>query len=137
MVSKPAGFREVDHTADWELKVWAPDLPALLEQAALGMYSLTATLLESEPRMAREVELKAQDPEELLVAFLKELLFLGEIENLAFDVFDLRLNGNSLFARLEGAPLKSQAKEIKAVTYHNLAIRRTEKGLVVNIVFDV
>jgi SHS2 domain-containing protein len=28
-------------------------------------------------------------------------------------------------------------KEIKAVTYHNLAVRQTETGLAVNIVFDV
>jgi len=26
------GYREVEHTADWELEVWAADLPGLLEQ---------------------------------------------------------------------------------------------------------
>jgi SHS2 domain-containing protein len=35
-----AGYREREHTADWELEVWAPDLPRLLEQAARGMYRL-------------------------------------------------------------------------------------------------
>ena len=35
------GFREHAHTADWELEVWAPDLPALLEQAAHGMYAIS------------------------------------------------------------------------------------------------
>jgi SHS2 domain-containing protein len=30
-----------------------------------------------------------------------------------------------------------QAKEIKAVTFHKLKIRKTETGLAVNIVFDV
>ncbi|MFC2053874.1 archease, partial [Chloroflexota bacterium] len=31
-----AGFREIEHTADWELEVWAPDILELLKQAAIG-----------------------------------------------------------------------------------------------------
>jgi SHS2 domain-containing protein len=42
-----------------------------------------------------------------------------------------------LLAQVESAPIASLAKEIKAVTYHNLAIRQTERGLQANIVFDV
>jgi len=38
---------------------------------------------------------------------------------------------------MSGAPVGSPGKDIKAVTYHNLAIRKTERGLEVNIVFDV
>ena len=39
------GFREHAHTADWELEVWAPDLPTLLEQAARGMYAISGVQL--------------------------------------------------------------------------------------------
>ena len=46
MPTQPAGFREKEHTADWELDVWAPDLPALLDQAARGMYWLMGAQLE-------------------------------------------------------------------------------------------
>jgi SHS2 domain-containing protein len=42
-----------------------------------------------------------------------------------------------LHIELGGAPIASQEKEIKAVTYHNLVIRRIHKGLAANIVFDV
>jgi SHS2 domain-containing protein len=38
---------------------------------------------------------------------------------------------------VEGAPIQTQSKEIKAVTYHNLEIRETSRGLEVSIVFDV
>jgi len=64
-------------------------------------------------------------------------LFLGQEEGVAFDAFELVINGNSLSARLAGGPLASLNKEIKAVTYHNLAIHQTKEGLKVNIVFDV
>lgn len=132
-----AGYREVEHTADWELQAWAPDLVGLLEQAARGMYQLEGTRLMPEPRVTRRFELLIQDPESILVDFLAELLFLTESEGLGFDQFDLKIVGDKLQAELNGAPLASLAKEIKAVTYHNLNLRQSEGGLEANVVFDV
>ena len=137
MANPNAGFREVEHTADWELEVWAPDYASLFEQAARGMYVLSDTRLEASPRKSRILELSAPDPESLLVTFLSELLYLAERERIGFDRFDLRLENHRLVANLEGSPLASQSKEIKAVTFHNLAIRKTRRGLEANIVFDV
>ena len=131
------GYREVEHTADWELAVWAPDLPGLLIQAALGMFALSGASLHAAPRQTCQLDMPAADPERLLVAFLSELLWLGERDGLAFDSFDLSLKADRLYARLEGAPIASQAKEIKAVTFHNLAIHQSGSGLEANIVFDV
>jgi SHS2 domain-containing protein len=132
-----AGYREVDHTADWELHVWAPDLVGLLEQAARGMYHLEGASILPEPRRTRDFELLFHDPESLLVDFLAELLFLAENEGLGFDQFDLAITGDRLQAKLTGAPFASLAKEIKAVTYHNLALRQSDQGLEANVVFDV
>jgi len=132
-----AGFREIAHTADWELQIWAPDLSSLLEQAARGMYVLAGTRLSTGPRLGRKIDLQTADRESLLVGFLAELLYLGEVEGLGFDTFDLTLEKDVLHARLNGAPVESQIKEIKAVTYHNLNIRETERGFEANIVFDV
>ena len=137
MIELKAGYREIEHTADWELFVWAPDLSALLEQAARGMYRLSGTRLYPAPRRSHEFDLPASDPERLLVAFLSELLWLVEQDGLGFDTFFLNLTDAGLHARLEGAPVAAQSKEIKAVTFHNLAIRQTAIGLEVNIVFDV
>jgi SHS2 domain-containing protein len=132
-----AGYREIEHTADWELEVWAPDLLALLEQAARGMYALSGTRLEMGAPVTRTIELNASDPESLLVTFLGELLFLIESENLAFQQFNLHLEGKKLSARMEGAQINSRGKEIKAVTYHNLNVRQTRRGLEARIVLDV
>jgi SHS2 domain-containing protein len=137
MKAEIAGYREIEHTADWELQVWAPDLPALLETAACGMYALAHITLRESPRTSRTFELPIIDRESILVDFLAELLFLEEEEGLAFDQFYFYFNGNTLKARVEGAPIRGQTKEIKAVTYHRLQIRETGRGLEVNIVFDV
>jgi SHS2 domain-containing protein len=109
----------------------------MLEQAARGMYQMLGTEVITEPRQDRRFELKFQDPESLLVDFLSELLFFAESEGLAFDQFDLRVEGGKLQAILSGASLASLAKEIKAVTYHNLVVRETARGLEANVVFDV
>lgn len=131
------GFREIEHTADWEVQVWAPDLSGLLEQAALGMNALTGLRLQPTPRQKRKFQLEASDPERLLVSFLSELLWLGAHEGLGFDVFDLSIQENVLLAQAAGALIASQTKEIKAVTYHRLVIHSRGDGLEVNIVFDV
>jgi SHS2 domain-containing protein len=137
MAAELAGYREVEHTADWELEVWAMDLPGLLEQAARGMSYLSGIRLHIEPRLARTLTLKADDSETLLVKFLSELLYITEQEHVGFDKFRISVDGFDLQAELEGAQLASIDKEIKAVTYHRLAVRQTDGKLRVNIVFDV
>jgi SHS2 domain-containing protein len=117
--------------------MWAPDVIGLLQQAARGMYALMHARLRIEPRETYHFEVVAPDRETLLVTFLSELLYFTQRDDVGFDRFDLTYEGERLTAEVEGAPLESIAKEIKAVTYHNLAVRETARGLEATIVFDV
>jgi SHS2 domain-containing protein len=132
-----AGYQERSHTADWALDVWAPDLCGLLQQAACGMYTLMQAKLTAEPREAYRFEINAPDREVVLVTFLSELLYFTQRDEVGFDQFELTWDVPRLTATVEGASIESLAKEIKAVTYHNLAVRDTERGLEATIVFDV
>jgi SHS2 domain-containing protein len=132
-----SGFCEIEHTADWELLVWAPSMELLLECAARGMNSLAGMHLRESPRIERDFHIDAADPETRLVSFLSELLYLGELEGLGFDDFQLAIEGDILSAVISGAPIASIDKEIKAVTYHELEIIKTPRGMEVKIVFDV
>ena len=132
-----SGYREIAHTADWELEVWAPNLLNLLEQAALGMYHLTGIQPAPGPRTSRQFTLQVIEPETLLIDFLNELLYFAESEDLVFDQLELRVEDNQMHGNLSGAKVISMDKEIKAATYHNLNIIETDQGLFVNIVFDV
>jgi len=131
------GFQEIEHTADWEIKVWAPDLISLLASAAQGMYQLSKTVLAESPRVVRDFEICFDDQESLLVDFLSELLFLGEQQRVAFDNYLFEFQDKVIKVRVWGAPIDHQAKEIKAVTYHGMKILEKEENLEVNIVFDV
>ena len=79
MENPDRGRREIEHTADWELEVWGPDMAALLEEAARGMYELMGVEISEESRRHREFEVVADDREQLLISFLEELLFRGAV----------------------------------------------------------
>jgi len=130
-------FEEIQHTADWALRVRAADLPGLFVEAARGMNALTGVQLAEGPRAQRTFEAAAPDAEGLLVSFLSELVYMAEQERLAFDRFEIKVEGQTLRVELEGAPIVSMNKTIKAVTYHNLQIRQSGRGFEVEIVFDV
>jgi SHS2 domain-containing protein len=131
------GFEEISHTADWSARVWAEDLPSLFAEAARAMYSLSGTVAGNGPRLKRAFQVEEADPESLLVAFLSELLYYQEQENLTFEVLDLRVATQWLKVEMEGTQIASSDKAIKAVTYHNLKIEKTNDGFETTIVFDV
>jgi SHS2 domain-containing protein len=142
------GFEEISHTADWSVRVWAQDLPSLFVESARAMNSLSGTGISSGPRVQRTFEAEGRDTESLLVAFLSELVYCQEQENLAFDRFRIEVKelalsgaavskGKKLNVEMEGAQIASIDKAIKAVTFHNLQIKETELGFETTIVFDV
>ncbi len=131
-------FEEIEHTADWAYRVRGENLAQLLIQATLGLYSLVGMQLTPGSQTTRSIELKGIDRESLLVAWLNELLYFHESEGLGFEQIKIQyLDETSLQARITGAPTQQWLKDIKAVTYHNLAIRETESGLEVTLVLDV
>ena len=130
-------FEELAHTADWALRVWATDLPALFSEAARGMNTLAGAQPAPGPRFKRVFLTKAPDVESLLVLFLSELVYAAEQDKLMFDQFEIEINGAELQVNMEGASILTINKSIKAVTFHNLQVRQSKAGFELEIVFDV
>ncbi len=101
------------------------------------MNTLSGMRLAPGPRGKRVFEREAADEESLLVAFLSELIYLEEQENMGFDAFELKLRTQHMHVEMEGSSILSLEKPIKAVTFHNLNIVRTPHGCEAEIVFDV
>jgi SHS2 domain-containing protein len=138
-MSSPAGFDVVDHTADWSLRVYGPDLAALFEQAALGMAGLlVGDLAMVDDGVERPFTFEEYDTETLLVEWLSELAYWAETERLIFTQFHFEaIDETSLQVTARGGHAIELQKHIKAVTFHNLAITPTTTGLETTIVFDV
>jgi len=131
-------FEEVEHTADSALRIRGANLEQLFCNAAVGMMQLAGIESLAGPTRKRRIELRASDSESLLVAWLEELLYVIEMEEVSFTKFDLTVEDNtSLTAKVQEAPIGNIKRHIKAVTYHDLKIAQVEGGLEVTVVFDV
>jgi SHS2 domain-containing protein len=131
------GFEEIPHTADWSIRVWADDMSELLVESARGMYWLAGAELAKERSERRTIQAVGPDSESLLVAFLSELVYFADQESVGFDDFAILIENDRLNVKMKGARFISLDKAIKAVTWHNLEIQKTERGMEVEIVFDV
>ena len=131
-------FETFDHTADIGLEVRGESLADLLETAARGVFSI---MLDDGPHeVAVEADVaSAPDPSlgddaaELVVCWLQELLYRFELEHLVPLEFDFaeagpaRVRARVGFGRFD--PKRHRAgTEVKAVTYHELAVREGADG---------
>ncbi len=132
-------FEEIEHTADRALRIYGSNLEELLLNAARGMNSLMVTKhTPCSEHQEKFVELEAMDTESLLVDWLSELAYWAEIEMLVFHEFKIEsVSPTHLRAKIYGSRVTQLEKHIKAVTYHNLEIIETDKGLAATVVFDV
>jgi len=131
-------YEEVEHTADAAIRAYGRDLPELFANAAYGMFDLLADMQKLHPTIEREVSLEASDLEALLVDWLGELLYLREVHGEVYKEFEITtLSPTKLRAVAKGGKRFAPRMNIKAVTYHDLKIEKTEEGYVTTIVFDV
>ncbi len=131
-------YEEIEHTADWALKVKGADLPTLFSNAALGMMELAGVRTGEDAGQERLIELQAFDSETLLVDWLHELVVALEMEQMAFREIKLEITGGrKLVGTVRAVPLASMDKPIKAVTFNELHIQESPEGLETTIVFDV
>ena len=140
MNKKDTGFEEVSHTADLEIRVQAEDLESLFRGAANGMFYLCGVedFEKAISSVTQSISLEAMDYEGLLILFLEELLYRLTEDYMYYKIGKITIDSEySLKAKLTGNQIKSYQRDIKAVTYHNLNIERTEQGYAVNIVFDI
>ncbi len=132
------GYVVVEHTADVALRVWGRSLEDLFCNAARGMFAQMADLTQTAPTVRREITLEADDEEALLVAWLNELLYLREVNREVYVRFNVRFpRPGAVHGTAEGAHCAKIARPIKAATYHDLRIARTDSGYEATIVFDV
>ena len=136
------GFEYFDHTADMGLRVHALNLPELFKESALGMFGLIAPLEQFKSEDALDVLLQAENLEELLWKWLRELHYLFSTQKLIFVSFDFSELGEKIvWATCWGEyfdPQKHQSdREIKAVTHHGFKVEKEGDGWKAEVIFDI
>ena len=142
MAERP-DYKEIEHTADVGLELEAPDLKAAFELAAASMFDLMCDLDSVGDGVCRTVHIRARDAdlENMMVRWLTELLYVFESERLLLSGFDVRkLTSDAIEADVAGErydPARHAFKsELKAATYHDIAVNQTEGVWFVRVIFD-
>jgi SHS2 domain-containing protein len=135
-------FETFDHTADVGIVARGGSLAEAFANAARAMFSLMVDLDRVEPREQRRIEVEADDREGLLVAWLAELLYLSEVDNLVFNRFEVdEISDTRIIARAFGEALDLERHNpqlmIKAVTRHMLQVAPEGGGFQVRVILDI
>jgi len=135
-------YEQFPHTSDIGIRVFGKTLKELFENAAFAMFDVIADLEGVSTSIEDVVEARGQAPEELLVAWLDELLYRFCTKDIIYSKFDIEeMAGDKIKARIFGRPVsvnRNRLKtEIKAVTYSGLKIKKASGGYEVEIIFDV
>lgn len=135
-------YELLEHTADLAVRVRGADLAELLANVAWSMVDLMADAGAVALRESREVAVRGESLEELVVAWANEVLFRFETETLLLPaVENLTVTGLEARGVLRGERLDRARHgwktELKSATYHDLAVRQGEGGWSVDLVVDV
>jgi SHS2 domain-containing protein len=135
-------FEFIDHTGDTGVIVYGKNLEALFQHAAEAFFEILTDRGTIREQESLKLSLDGNGIEELLVDWLNEFLFLFDTKGLLFRHFEINtLDEHRLKATVRGETYEEERHPIKgvikAVTYHQLKIRR-ERGLwKVQIIFDL
>jgi SHS2 domain-containing protein len=142
MPEPPPSFREIEHTADLAVEMTGATFPALLAVSGEALFSLIADPENIEMRDEIPVSATGDGPEELLHAWLCEVLarfnidgFIGKncaIDQITADRVDGRIRGEKLDLTRHGF-----RTEIKGVTYHDFRVWQQDGLWHARIIFDV
>jgi SHS2 domain-containing protein len=138
-------FEILEHTADIGIAAYGKNKREVFINAAKGMFEIIAgenkTLKEN---FCDKIKLEADNLEGLLFAWLNELLYISETKLVILNKFEIKdLSNNKIGAEVKGMKISRLSckikKEIKAVTYHRLEIKKDEKSGLwrAQVIFDI
>ena len=138
-------FELQEHTADLALDIVGDDLKELFVDALRGLTDCITDVEGVESREAREIELEADDLEQLFVEWLGEAVYLFDAEDMIFAEAEAEIFEEPGTWRLTGVfrgepfdPDRHEARiPVKGVTYHRLEVRRDDDGWRASVVLDI
>jgi SHS2 domain-containing protein len=135
-------FREIEHTGDAGIEVQAPSREQLFASAAVAMARLMVDEKGIVRRERRRVEASGSDDCERIHDSLAKALNHFLIDGFIWRDCSAKEHGESVALTLEGERFDSRRHtllgEIKAVTYHQLAVTRdAENRWTARIIFDI
>jgi SHS2 domain-containing protein len=135
-------YTQLDHTADLKIRVTGDDPAGLFKNAGMALFDLIIGQTPLSPEKTVTIEVSGVDWADLMVNYLRELLFLWTGREKLVKMIDI-LNISETAVEV-GVTLARYVPdrhgiihEIKAVTYHQIQVNRTSEGWQAIVVFDI
>jgi SHS2 domain-containing protein len=135
-------FELLEHPADIGFRAYGASIEELFANCAQAVVSII--LDPSNIHSAKRISLSADgsDYESLLVNWLNEVLYYVDGKRIALGAFDIsRLTETCIECIATGEPRDLRRHPprlvVKAVTYHQLKVHRTENGWIAEVYVDV
>ena len=138
-------FEILEHTADIGIAAYGKTKREVFINAAKGMFEIIAGETKNlKENFYDKIKLEADNLEGLLFAWLNELLYISETKLVILNKFEIKdLSNNKIGAEVRGMKINPPSvkikKEIKAVTYHRLEIKKDEESGLwrARVIFDI
>ena len=132
----------LDHTADLKIRITGKDPADLFKNAGLALFDLIVDPQTVTPEKEIAIRVGGADRADLMVNYLRELLYLWTGDENLINMIDIGdISESDLDARIAvGRYIPGRheiAHEIKAVTYHQIEVSRTPKGWQATVVLDI
>ena len=135
-------FEVLDISGDVGIRAFGTSKKELFIHALRGMYSLITDLGSFREQRSLEVSLESDSVEDLLIAWLNEMVFLFDTTGFIGRQIELiDFSEHRIHAVLSGEDFDPGRHEgkllIKAATYHKLRLERVHGVWEADIVFDI
>ncbi len=138
-----ARFIEIDHSGDVGIEARGSDAAAALENVTRGLFSLMVRDVDKvAPRVERTIAVDASDDGDMVVDWLSEVITAASTRGEVYRTVEIRRTGpHSVRGVLRGEPIDEARHalrfEVKAATYHGLAIESRDGGCRIRVIFDL
>jgi SHS2 domain-containing protein len=137
-----ATFRILEHTADVGFEAFGRTREEAFAQAACALMYLITDTDALAATQTTEIRVAASTPPDLLVNWLSEVLYLHETERLLLRDFRVHhLTDQSLTATAYGEQYDATRHrirlQVKAITYHQLALEPLADGWRAQVYVDI
>jgi len=129
-----------DMTSDVVYEAYGKTLKEVFVNAAEGMFEVICQKDKIEPKDSVEVDIMADDIEDLMFNWLQELIALVDVEEMFFSKFEIiSINDTKLKAKVYGEPISPAKGEtvVKSLTYYKYKFEKVSKGYKVTVSLDI
>lgn len=133
-------YEILEHIADLKIKAYGKDLPEVFVNMALGVASQQIKKAQAAPAdgQYQKIIVQSGDLPSLFIDWLNEILYQGEMNQKVYlDFKVLNFSENKIEAEMAGLPIEERLIEIKAATYHEMQIKKTNNHWEATVIFDV